>query len=153
LLDGAGRQHLKTASSRWQSVVGLSWNGSCQPGTDVPGCRSDVQRQPSVGPGSCVHGAWREAVIGSSSSTAASMTGIERAAVVQLGRPSVAPPTHGRTSSGHSAPQRQRIQRTGRAAGGDLEHVGVNHGRGHVRLVQLTLYPIQNRSEVEISGS
>jgi hypothetical protein len=36
-----------------------------------------VQRQPSVALGSCVHGAWHEADICSSSSTAASMTGIE----------------------------------------------------------------------------
>lgn len=48
------------------------------------GWETGLQRQPSVAPGDCVHGAWHEAFIGSPSSTAASMTGIERASVIQL---------------------------------------------------------------------
>jgi hypothetical protein len=45
---------------------------------------SAVQRLPSVAAANWVHGAWHEAVIGSPSSTAASMAGIEMAAVIQL---------------------------------------------------------------------
>jgi hypothetical protein len=50
---------------------------------------SALQRLPSVAAGSWVHGAWHEAVIGLPCSAAASMTGIEGAAVIQLGRPQV----------------------------------------------------------------
>jgi hypothetical protein len=45
-----------------------------------------MQRLEPVAPGSWVHGAWHEAVIGSPGSTAASMTGIEGAAVIQRNR-------------------------------------------------------------------
>lgn len=60
---------------------------------------TSLQRELSVAPGSCFHGARQEAVIGSLSSTTASMTGIERAAVIQRGRPPVRPPTRGRMSA------------------------------------------------------
>jgi hypothetical protein len=43
-----------------------------------------LQRLRPVAAANWVHGAWHEAVIGSPSSTAASMAGIEMAAVIQL---------------------------------------------------------------------
>jgi hypothetical protein len=58
-----------------------------------------VQRLRSVAAGSWVHGAWHEAVIGSPGGAASSMTGIEGAAVIQRGRPHVAPPSRGRMSA------------------------------------------------------
>ena len=48
---------------------------------------SALQRLLPVAAGSWVHGAWHEAVIGLPGIAAASMTGIEGAAVIQLGRP------------------------------------------------------------------
>jgi len=54
-----------------------------------------MQRLPSVEPGSWVHSAWHEAVNGSLSAAAGSMTGIEGAAVIQRGRPQIAQPTRG----------------------------------------------------------
>jgi len=60
---------------------------------------SALQRLPTVAAEGWVHGAWRKAVIGSPSSTAASMTGIERVAVIQTGSPQVALPTRGRMSA------------------------------------------------------
>ena len=48
-----------------------------------------MQRLPSVLAKSWVHGAWHEAVIGLPGRSAASMTGIVGAAVIQLGRPQV----------------------------------------------------------------
>ena len=45
------------------------------------------QRELPVAPGSSVHGAWHEAVIALSGCEAASMTGVERTAVIQRGRP------------------------------------------------------------------
>lgn len=51
---------------------------------------------PSVAAEGWVHGAWREAVIDSPSSTAVSMKGIERVAVIQSGSPQGALPTRGR---------------------------------------------------------
>lgn len=53
------------------------------------GWMSELQRLEPVAPGSWVHGAWHEAVIGSPGSTAASMTGIEGAAVIQHDKPQV----------------------------------------------------------------
>lgn len=61
--------------------------------------KSTVQRQPPVAPRRCVRGPWHEAVIGKPSGTATSMTGIERAAVLQRGRPPVDPPTRSRMSA------------------------------------------------------
>ena len=72
---------------------------SNQPQATFDFSSSAVQRLPSVAPGSWVHSAWYEAVIGSPSSTAASMTGIKKAAVIQCGRPLVAPPARGRMSA------------------------------------------------------
>ena len=48
---------------------------------------SGTQRVPSVAAWSWVHGAWHETVIGLPGIATASMTGIEGAAVIQLGRP------------------------------------------------------------------
>ena len=54
-----------------------------------PDRRAALQRLPSSEAGNWVHGAWHEAVIGSAGSEATGMTGIEGAAVIQLGRPHV----------------------------------------------------------------
>src|SRR5450830_291402 len=65
--------------------------------------KSSTQRLPSVAAGSWVHGAWHEAVIGLPGSAEASMTGIEGAAVIQLGRPQVTPSDRDRTSAARRA--------------------------------------------------
>lgn len=62
-----------------------------------------MQRVPSVAAGSWVHGAWHEAVIGSPGGPAASMTGIEGAAVIVLGGPKFAPSYRGRMSAARRA--------------------------------------------------
>jgi len=51
--------------------------------------KTGVQREPPVAPESCAHVGWHEAVIGSPSSMAESMTGMESAAVIRRGRPPV----------------------------------------------------------------
>ena len=56
-------------------------------------------RKPSTVPVSRIQNDGHEDVIGSPSNTAASMTGIERAPVLQRGRPLVAPLTRGRMSA------------------------------------------------------
>ena len=51
--------------------------------------KAGEQRLPSVAAGSCGHSAWHEAVNGSPGSAVVSMTGIEGAAVTQVGAPQV----------------------------------------------------------------
>ena len=61
------------------------------------------KRPPPVVVRSWVHGAWHDAVTDSPGSAGASMTGIEEAAVIQRGRPPVAPPTRDRMSAARRA--------------------------------------------------
>lgn len=82
-----------------------------------------LQRLLSVAPESCVHGTWYEADIGSSSSTAASMTGIERGTVIQRGRPLVPPPTRGRMSAARRVELTLSNRRSHRV-GGNLRRKG-----------------------------
>jgi hypothetical protein len=75
---------------------GRRWRPGCQPRVTALSLESTFkfpasasQRLPSVAVGSWVHGAWHKAVIGLPASAAASMTGTEGVAVIQLGRPYV----------------------------------------------------------------
>lgn len=61
-----------------------------------------MQRLPSVAVRCWVHGARHEAGIGSTGNAAVSMTDISGAAVIQRGRPQVAPPTRVRMSPARS---------------------------------------------------